>query len=552
MKILNLKIINRNEKEIRSIDFNDVGITYIFGNIEKPKDKTKTSNSIGKTLLLKLIDYIFGCNEFNDKNLLNTLNGIKLNAKVKYNNNFYDITRIINEKNIYINNIPYKISEYRKFFNIERSLLEKQIALQSRQSIISILPHATEKDYISVLTLLKLNEIRKIVSEIYSIQEKLSSNKAKCSDYISVLNLDENEIDNSLFLNTKNIENLNEKINSVKEKIKNLKLTNENLNLQSEYGILCNKVKSLRYNLDTLSNEKDNLLKYIEDTETSNLSSEDVQKIYKIAQIEVPELIKRQLNEVDEFYRHIYTEHIEKSKNRIKEIEPLIKNINIEINSLTTRMDELSNILSTNDIYNNALEILNNYNLKLQEENFKRGQLEQLNILKNEQYSLNQQLSIHKQFLKEEYDKSAITINKYKNFVYDIINEIYEKTINALFNISINTSKQNKSPITIDMSISGDLGEGIKEVKKNVMDYLIYKYNTELEIIIHDSCCYNGIDPRQITSLLKHLDEISNANKKQAIVAINKYQIDETFIEQISQKTAIILSEDDKLLKFNF
>lgn len=552
MKILNLKIINRKDEEIRSIDFNEYGISYIFGDVEKPKDKNKTSNSIGKTLLLKLVDYVFGSNEFNDKSLLINLEGYKIKASVKHNNNNYNITRIVNEKNIYINDAPYKLTEYRTFFNIKRSLLEKQIALQSRQSIISILPHATEKDYEAILTLLKLTGICKIVSEIYNIQEKLSSNKSKCSDYISVLKLNEKDIDNSLFLNSKNIENLNIKIDSIKEEIKQLKLTKENLDLQSEYGTLNGKLKSLKYHLDTLENEKESLLKYIEDTENSNLSSEDFQQIYKIAQIEIPELIKRQLDEIDEFYRQIYTEHIEKSKNRIIEIENISKNLNSEINALTTRLDELSNILSTNDIYDNALEILNNYNLKLQEENFKKGQLEQLSLLKKEQYTLNQQLSTSKQLLKEEYDKANSIINEYKNFVYDIINAIYEKTINALFSISINNNKQNKSPINIDMSISGDLGEGITEVKKNVMDYLIFKYNNVLEIMIHDSCCYNGIDPRQVTSLLKHLDEIAKLNNKQVIVSINKYQIDEMLVNHMLQHAKITLSEDNKLLKFNF
>lgn len=552
MKILNLKIINRKDEEIRSIDFNECGISYIFGNVEKPKDKNKTSNSIGKTLLLKLVDYVFGSNEFNDKSLLINLEGYKIKAIVKHNNNNYNITRIVNEKNIYINDAPYKLTEYRTFFNIKRSLLEKQIALQSRQSIISILPHATEKDYEAILTLLKLTGICKIVSEIYDIQEKLSSNKSKCSDYISVLKLNEKDIDNSLFLNSKNIENLNIKIDSIKEEIKQLKLTKENLDLQSEYGALNGKLKSLKYHLDTLENEKESLLKYIEDTENSNLSSEDVQQIYKIAQIEIPELLKKQLDEIDEFYRQIYTEHIEKSKNRIIEIENISKNLNSEINALTTRLDELSNILSTNDIYANALEILNNYNLKLQEENFKKGQLEQLSLLKKEQYILNQQLSTSKQLLKEEYDKANSIINEYKNFVYDIINAIYEKTINALLSISINNNKQSKSPINIDMSISGDLGEGITEVKKNVMDYLIFKFNNVLEIMIHDSCCYNGIDPRQVTSLLKHLDEIAKLNNKQVIVSINKYQIDEMLVNHMLQHAKITLSEDNKLLKFNF
>lgn len=552
MKILNLKIFNNKSEELRSIDFDEIGVSYILGNVEKPKDKTKTSNSIGKTLLLKFIDYIYGSNEFIDKELLKNLNNFRIKATVKYNGKIYDVLRIINDKNIYINKIPYKITDYRQFFNLNRALLEKQIALQPRQSIISILPHATEKDYKAILTLLKLTEICKIVTDVYNIQEKLSSNKSKCSDYISVLNLNEKEIDNYLFLNSKNIEILNSKIDSIKDEIKQLKLTNENLNLQSEYSLLNNKLKSFKFNYDTLNHEKESLEKYIEDSEKSTLTSNDVEKIYKIAQIEIPELIKRQLKEVDEFYKQICSEHIEKSKIRISQIEDLLNNINNEIISLTIRLDELSSILATNDVYKNALEILNNYNNKLQEETFKKGQLEQLNSLKKEQNSLSQQLSINKQLLNEQLEKAHNIINNYKNFVYDIINEIYEKPVNAVFNINSNQNKQNKSPINIDMAISGDLGEGIKEVKKDVMDYLIFNFNDLLNILIQDSCCYNGVDPRQVSSLLRHLENIAITKNKQAIISINKYQLDETFDTDILNKAKITLSEDNKLLKFDF
>ena len=66
MKICNLKIYNKNNEEIRNIAFKENGISFVFGNIEKPQDKQKTSNSIGKTLLLKLVDYALGANEDKD------------------------------------------------------------------------------------------------------------------------------------------------------------------------------------------------------------------------------------------------------------------------------------------------------------------------------------------------------------------------------------------------------------------------------------------------------------------------------------------------------
>ena len=50
MKILNLKIISPNNQEIRNIKFNEEGLSLIYGDISMPNDKSKTSNSLGKSL----------------------------------------------------------------------------------------------------------------------------------------------------------------------------------------------------------------------------------------------------------------------------------------------------------------------------------------------------------------------------------------------------------------------------------------------------------------------------------------------------------------------
>lgn len=43
--------------------------------------------------------------------------------------------------------------------------------------------------------------------------------------------------------------------------------------------------------------------------------------------------------------------------------------------------------------------------------------------------------------------------------------------------------------------------------------------------MIQDSACFNGIDPRQVSGMLKELNEIAVTTNEQVIVAINKYQM---------------------------
>ena len=98
-----------------------------------------------------------------------------------------------------------------------------------------------------------------------------------------------------------------------------------------------------------------------------------------------------------------------------------------------------------------------------------------------------------------------------------------------------------------------DDGEGVNEVKKNMIDLLVFKYNQELDFLIHDSACYNGIDPRQVVGLLKEIEKTAQEKGKQAIIAINKYQIENIgFLEHISKNSSVVLDENETLLKFNY
>jgi len=54
--------------------------------------------------------------------------------------------------------------------------------------------------------------------------------------------------------------------------------------------------------------------------------------------------------------------------------------------------------------------------------------------------------------------------------------------------------------------------------------------------------------------MLTEVEKIAQETKKQAIISINKYQLGNynEIIEFVKEKSAIILSEKDKLFKFDF
>ena len=110
MKILELIIKNPQGKPIEDIKFNEIGVSFIYADIQDPANLKGTINSLGKTLLLKFIDYIFGANE--DLAMVKEqVHGFKLEATVKYEGKYFTVLRTLgNSDEIYIDGKGYSLS----------------------------------------------------------------------------------------------------------------------------------------------------------------------------------------------------------------------------------------------------------------------------------------------------------------------------------------------------------------------------------------------------------------------------------------------------------
>lgn len=553
MKICNLKIYNKNNEEIRNIIFNENGISFIFGDIEKPQDKQKTSNSIGKTLLLKLVDYILGANE--DKDIVKKdIYDYSICATVIYNEVKYIVKRKLgNSSSISINDDNKTLDEYKRFFNLDRNLIAHQVILGKKQSLISLFPQPNLNDYEAVLTLLQLVDICNCIQKIFKLQDQYKSVNSNKKQLLSMLNIQSNNVDNEVFFNEKDIDDLTAKINAVNEEIRGLRLNSENELAQAQYAKINEDVKSLRLQIFELLTEKTSLEKYVEESSRTSIDGDSIKKIYKRVKIELPSVIIKSIEEVDAFYKAICEDRLSKVQQRIHQIEILFQELNNNVTKKEETLDKLGTILSTNDAYKNALEILHTYTNNMQELKYKQGQLSQVLEFIKESDSINNELLSEFSILgtlKENFEEKH---KKYKNFVYRLVGKIYDPSVRASFEIVLKKYDKKARPINISMEITGDAGEGVKEVKKAIMDYLLFNYSNKLDIFIHDSACYNGIDPRQISGLLKELMTMAEQNKKQVIVSINKYQLDdESIIKAIEENACIALSETNKLLLCDF
>ncbi|MGO5053913.1 DUF2326 domain-containing protein [Lachnospiraceae bacterium LCP25S3_G4] len=555
MKILNLKILNPLDETIRNISFNEKGISFIYGDIQEPKNKKATINSLGKTLLLKFVDYILGANE-DTKAVSDKLVDFKLKAEVLFKQKKYIVTRTIGDsQNIQIGNKQYTLTEYKSFFEIKRSLYSKQIILTKKNTEISLRSQPDKTDVVSCLQLLGILDILKDVEGIYTSQDRISDLKKQKKEIISFYggwNIE--QIDEEIYYVDKEVERLHDELNRVSKKIKDIEVSKIQQNVIEEYSEKSKELKKLKGAYENKRLECERLSDFIESSKKNEVTSEHILLIFEKVNQEIPEMVKRNLAEVEEFHNKVYEERKAFLGNKKQNLENQMKKIEENLCVLSNRVDSLGKVIATNEVYQESIELYGKYNSDLQELMYKQGKLSQVKDvdtnIEKETDNLTDKFSNAIQ-VRKSYDE---LVTKYRDFIYLLIQSIYDEEVSSYFDIKIRKKHLSARPVSFEFSLKGDTGEGVTEVKKNLMDYLLCRYNLEVEIMLQDSACYNGIDPRQVAGMLKAIGEIARETNKQVFIAINKYQImgyDEC-IEYIEENTPITLSEKDKLLKFDF
>lgn len=555
MKILELIIKDPQGEPIEEIKFNEVGVSFIYGDIQDSSNLKGTINSLGKTLLLKFVDYIFGANE--DLAMVKEpIHGFKLEATVKYESKYFTVLRILgNSEEICIDGKEYSLSEYKNFFQLKRRLLGKQIILSKKSTEISQRTNASKDDVISCLELLNLKDILEKIGNIYESQDRIKELKKNKKELVSFYgNFDVKQIDGEIYFIDKEAERLTKELKKVSNKIKTIEIADIQKDVVEEYSEKSKELKRIKRTYEMNKFESDRLLQFIEDSNQVDISSEHILAIFNKAKQEVPDMVKKTIDEVEEFHRKVYEERKDFLNQRRSIILSEMEEMNKKIYSLSTEINRIGAIISENEIYKESIELYEKYNNDLQEVKYRQGKLSQVKNIDDaiaiEDSNLSSSFS-HAAQLRKEYDS---IIQEYRDFIFDITKSIYDTDVNSYFDIKIRNKHLRNRPVIFEFTLKGDTGEGVGEVKKNLMDYLICRYNNQLEVMIQDSSCYNGIDPRQIVGMLGQLNNISEVSNKQIIVSVNKYQLGnyDSVIKEVEEKSSIILSENRNLLGFEF
>lgn len=556
MRIISLQIFNTHNVLVRRLSFHTDGITFIYGNIEAPKNQEKSTNSLGKSIALSLIDNILrGSSEDHNQLGKPEIQGYKVIAQVDYNGEIHTVSRQIGAKeHITVDNNEMDLEKYREFFSLNTSDLSIHSIIYPKIDLLTNHKGNNRSEVKKILKSLNLLDIFEKVSKVYETQDSVNKLVDTKNELIRLLELDIKTVDNKIFQNSKTVKELETKIEGINKDISDLDFIENTSELQDRFSTL-NAMNKERRNVTFLyKSEIEKSREYLSSNQTFSLSKNEINDIYMSAKVILPENVTKRIEDVYLFYQQSIQNRNNQVKNRMEYLQREIQSLENEIALANEEVERIAKVLSGNKIYKNAVQLLTNFHDSLRKAQEDQSNLLQISRIQRDYEKKYAELTSLFSDLKQLQISQQNRIGLFRKFIYELVEKTYGPDAKTVFNIIPRKTTAKNSPIQFQFELSGTgVQGGFKQAQNNIFDYMITNFSETSDFFIQDSSSYDSMDPRQISKLLEELDGIGKVTHKQIIISMNKYKVDEnTHNRIINDAYNLILSEDDPLFKMNF
>jgi uncharacterized protein YydD (DUF2326 family) len=563
-------IIQKNNEIIREINFHK-GVNLIID--ETPETQTKsqqeTGNNVGKTTVLRLVDYCFGKDGYNiyrdtefnkhpnseiEKFLKNqnVIISVILSQNIDDENseeicirrNFLSNTKKIQEINgeaiIKEKEFDAKLKEL--IFNSKtelptfRQIVSKTIRYEgnSTTNIVKVLHGAVSSDVYEALFLfwlgLDIDDFAEKKQLIYN--EKI-----------------ENQIQKRLEKGVGNLSLIEQELELVNGKIEKFNKQKETFNIKETYSDDIDKLNETKYQLNKLSTEvsklemrKDLILESKEDLEKeyAQIDSSQIKLLYEKAQTLIPN-IQVSFEDTIKFHNDLISEKLKYITKELPDVQKSINATKSQIFKFRAIEKELTENLQKKGITDELEEIVVELNKQFE----RKGKLEEqkriwlesqsnLKEIKNKLNNIDNIIASNDTLIKNR-------VTEFNKYFPEISKRLYGDEY------LLSAPKNKKGFYELDATnIGGNPGTGKKKGQIAAFDFAYIKFADSLNIkclhfIMHDQI--ENIDDRQISTLI----DVASTINCQYIIPILKDKIPSDV--DVNMFKVLSLSQDDKLFK---
>lgn len=528
MQLLSLRA---NKVSFHPIIFKD-GVNIIVGKQVAPLDENdgNTYNGVGKSLTLHLIHFCLGANKIDSLGV--HLPGWEFTLRFKIDEKEYYATRSTERQNV----IDFSGEEYTakkmrmKMLELCFGLIESP-ANMTWTTLFSRFVRRYRSCYATFDTFVpKEADYSKILNNCYllGIDTELIVRKKELREQQSLANTTEKAIKKDplfkqYYLGKSNAaldaSDLEYRISELEREISEFKVSNNYHELEKEADEKSYEKKALENKRILISN----YIKNIEDSlkETTEVKEEKLLKVYEAAQVEIPEMVKKNLDEVLKFHDDLLTSRNTRLRKELNKQRDELKDIDDSIETLGKRMDELLSFLDSHGALEEYVALTKQLNALNNELNRIQEYQKILKAYKDNELRIKAELIEQDKETEEYLEAEEEYLKKLRNQYWNYAKKFYPKKRSGL--VINNNSGENMLRFNLDARIEDDSSDGVNEVRMFCFDLLLLNCKmSKMRFLAHDSRLFANMDPRQRETLFRVVNDICAENNMQYICSINE------------------------------
>lgn len=525
--------LSANQETFNTISFNRTGLSLILAT-QKVNDAQKTYNSTGKSLSIALTHFCLGSNSM--KQLEKHLPDWEFSLTFEINGVEYTSRRATkNQTQIFLNDKKYRLAEFNTFlFDL---LFEPVSDLDfiTFRSLISRFIRPNKTSYNDATTFIgKEKPYAELVNNTYllGLDPKFVFEKFKLKkdldDANSFIHQFENKAEFQRLVSDSGGKNLDISIRNLKDTAERLKQALDSFEVADDYHIIKQEADDFARLIAERQNDITRLQNAVKNIETTlglrkDVPVEKVLRLYEDAQIELPDMLKRNVKEVEQFHKALLSDRTNRLTKEKQQFEKQIQQLTSEINSLGEQQSKRLQMLKGKgalDQYIALSQKLSETEERLQRyELFREITTQQKNKINEIQINLKAGNIAANNYLTET---ALPVLDENISLFQSIVHKCYDDK-SAGIEIE-NNEGSNQIRFNINPFIDSDGGGGINKVKIFCFDWtlLLAQHCHKVKFIWHDSLIFEGVDPRQRATLLKFAYEESERLGYQYIIALNQ------------------------------
>ncbi|MCZ8329986.1 MAG: DUF2326 domain-containing protein [Flavobacterium sp.] len=560
------QIIIQNKKSIiRDITFHK-GINLIVDETIVNNSQQTTGNNVGKTTVLRLVDYCFGADGKNiyqdtefkkqpNTTIENFLKDSEIIITITLVNDLDNITdEVIIRKNFLSRNKKLQEVNGENITNdkdfdkrLKKEIFKSEVEKPTFRQIISKNIRDEKNKMTNIVKVLNSFASSEVYEALYLFWLGVSTDNHNEKELLS-LNKKKEESFQKRLKKEGELSLIEQQLNILNANIEDLNIKKNTFNLNENYSSDIEKLNDIKSKLNRNSTElsrleirKDLIIESKEDLEQeyTQIDTTQIKALYEKASSLIPN-IQVSFEDTVKFHNDLISEKLEYITKELPDIEHQIRKIKSEIISLRREEDRLTIILNKSAITEDFEKII----LELNKQFERKGNLEEqkrLWLFSQEKLSqIEESLKKINDGISSKDIQIQSRITEFNKYFSVLSNELYGETY------LLSTQTNDKGYELIVTNFEGNPSTGKKKGQIAAFDFAYIEFADKLDIeclhfIMHDQL--ETIHDNQLNTII----EVANSINGQYIVPILRDKIPSNV--DISEFEVLSLSQENKLFK---